>query len=54
MMGMRSLILNLFAKASEGPISTEDLRKMSAYADSTKEQKAQEFLAQRRLQNGTK
>lgn len=50
MMGMRSLMLNLFAKASEGPISSEDLRKMSLYADSIKEQKAREFLAQRRLQ----
>jgi hypothetical protein len=54
MMGMRSLMVNLFAKASEGPISSEDLRKMSLYADSIKEQKAREFLAQRRRQNGTK
>jgi hypothetical protein len=54
MMGMRSLMLNLFAKASEGPISSEDLRKMSLYADSIKEQKAREFLAQRRLQSSTK
>ena len=54
MMGMRSLMVNLFAKASEGPISSEDLRKMSLYADSIKEQKAREFLAQRRLQSGTK
>ena len=53
-MGMRSLMVNLFAKASEGPISGEDLRKMSLYADSIKEQKAREFLAQRRGQNGTK
>jgi hypothetical protein len=53
-MGMRSLMLNLFAKASQGPISVEDLRKMSAHADSIKEQKAREFLVQRRLQSGTK
>lgn len=46
MMGMRSLMVNLFAKASEGPISSEDLRKMSLDADSIKEQKAREFLAQ--------
>jgi hypothetical protein len=49
-MGMRSLMLNLFAKASQGPISVEDLRKMSAHADSIKEQKAREFLLQRRPQ----
>ena len=53
-MGMRSLMLNLFARASEGPISIEDLRKMSAHADSIKEQKAREFLAQKRLQSGMK
>ena len=47
-MGMRSLMLNLFAKASQGPLSVEDLRKMSAYADSIKEQRAREFLAQTR------
>jgi len=53
-MGMRSLMLNLFAKASQGPISVEDLRKMSAHADSIKEQRAREFLVHRRLQSGTK
>lgn len=47
-MGMRSLMLNLFAKASQGPLITEDLRKMSAYADSIKDQKAREFLARKR------
>lgn len=47
-MGMRSLMLNLFAKASQGPLTTEDLRKMSAYADSIKDQKAREFLARKR------
>jgi uncharacterized protein (DUF1778 family) len=49
-MGMRSLMLNLFARASQGPISTEDIRKMSAYAESVKEQKAVDFLARRRFQ----
>src|SRR5205814_10136211 len=34
MMGMRDLMLNLFAQASKGPLSTEEIRKMSAYADS--------------------
>ena len=53
-MGMRSLMLNLFARASEGPISVEDLRKMSSHADSIKEQKAQKFLAQKRLQSSAK
>jgi hypothetical protein len=53
-MGMRSLMLNLFARASEGPISVEDLRKMSTHADSIKEQKAREFLTQKRLESGTK
>ena len=45
MMGMRSLMLNLFARASEGPLTTEDLRKMSAYSDSIKEQRAQDYMA---------
>jgi hypothetical protein len=49
LMGMRSLMLNLFARASQGPISTEDIRKMSAYAESVKEQKAADFLARRRF-----
>ena len=53
-MGMRSLMLNLFARASEGPLTTEDLRKMSAYSDSIKEQKAQEFMAQRLRRNSPK
>jgi hypothetical protein len=53
-MGMRSLMLNLFAKASQGALSTEDLRKMSAYSDSIKEQKAQEFMTQRLRRNGIK
>lgn len=53
-MGMRSLMLNLFAKASQGPLSAEDLRKMSAYANSIKEQKARELLGQKRLQSPNK
>jgi len=52
--GMRSLMLNLFARASEGPLTTEDLRKMSAYSDSIKEQRAQEYMAQRRRRNSPK
>jgi len=50
-MGMRSLMLNLFARASEGPLTTEDLRKMSAYSDSIKEQRAQDYMAQRHRRN---
>jgi hypothetical protein len=47
-------MLNLFARASEGPLTTEDLRKMSAYSDSIKEQKAQEFMARRLRRNSIK
>jgi hypothetical protein len=47
-MGIRALMLNLFAKASQGPLTAEDLRKMSAYSDSIKEQKAEELLVHRR------
>ncbi len=46
--GMRALMLNLFAKASEGPLSKEDLRKVSEYAEAIKEQKAEEVLARRK------
>jgi hypothetical protein len=53
-MGMRSLMLNLFARASEGPLTTDDLRKMSVYSDSIKEQRAQEYIAQRRRRNSLK
>jgi hypothetical protein len=53
-MAMRALMLNLFAKASQGPLSTEDIRKMSAYSNSIKEQKAEELLAQRRRQKSLK
>jgi hypothetical protein len=47
-LGVRALMLNLFSKASEGPLSAEDLRKISAYAEAVKEQKAEEVLARRR------
>ena len=53
-MGMRNLMLNLFARASQGPLTTDDLRKMSAYSDSIKEQKAKEFMAQRRRRSNPK
>jgi hypothetical protein len=53
-MGMRSLMLNLFAKASQGPLSTEDLQKMSAYADSIKDEKARQFIARKRSQGPDK
>jgi hypothetical protein len=52
--GMRDLMLNLFAQASKGPLSTEDMRKISAYADSLKEQKTREFLSLKRSQTTTK
>jgi hypothetical protein len=52
--GMRDLMLNLFAQASKGPLSTEDMRKMSAYADSIKEQKAREILSLKRSRTTTK
>jgi hypothetical protein len=54
MMGMRSLMLNLFARASEGPLTAEDLRKMSAYSDSIKDQRAQDYMAERRRRNSPK
>ena len=54
MMGMRSLMLNLFARASEGPLTAEDLRKMSAYSESIKEQRAQDYMAERRRRNSPK
>ncbi|WP_348261048.1 hypothetical protein P8935_14690 [Telmatobacter sp. DSM 110680] len=46
--GIRALMLNLFAKASEGPLSQEDLRKISEYADAVKQRKAEEVLARTR------
>lgn len=52
--GMRDLMFNLFAQASKGPLSTEDMRKISAYADSIKEQKARQILSLKRSQTITK
>ena len=52
--GMRDLMLNLFAQASKGPLSTEDMRKISAYADSVKDQKASQILSLKRSQTTTK
>ena len=52
--GMRDLMLNLFAQASKGPLSTEDMRKISAYADSVKDQKASQILSLKRSQTITK
>lgn len=54
LMAIRALILNLFAAASKGPLTDESLRKMQAYADSIKEQKADEFLTKLRAGNGAK
>jgi hypothetical protein len=51
-MSMRALMLNLFAKASEGPLTAEDMRKMSAYAEVVKEQKAEEVLVRWRRRSG--
>ena len=52
LMAIRSLILNLFAAASKGPLTDESLRKMLVYADSVKQQKADEFLAKLRSKSG--
>jgi hypothetical protein len=46
-MGLRSLIVNLFAVASKGPLSDETLRRISTYADAIKDQKAEELLARK-------
>ena len=51
LMGMRALMLNLFREASKGPISDESLRKMSAYSEAIKKQKADEFLAELRAES---
>jgi uncharacterized protein (DUF1778 family) len=48
LMAIRTLVLNLFASASKGTLTEESVRKMSAYADSIKQQKADDFLASRR------
>jgi len=47
-LGVRALVLNLFAKASEGPLSKEDLRKISEYAEAIKRQKAEQVLRRTR------
>jgi hypothetical protein len=54
LMAIRSLILNLFAAASKGPLTDESLRKMLAYADSVKQQKADEFLVKLRAGGGVR
>lgn len=54
LMAIRTLILNLFAAASKGPLTDESLRKMLAYADSIKQQKADEFLGKLRGKSGSK
>jgi hypothetical protein len=46
--GIRSLMVNLFAQASKGPLTAEDIQKMRAHADLIKDQKAAENLSQRR------
>jgi uncharacterized protein (DUF1778 family) len=51
LMALRSLIVNLFAVASKGPLSDETLRRIAAYADAIKDQKAEELLAQKRRQS---
>ncbi|MFC5865014.1 hypothetical protein ACFPT7_22085 [Acidicapsa dinghuensis] len=48
LMAMRNLLVNLFSSASKGPLTDESIRKMTAYADSIKLQKAEEFLASRK------
>ena len=50
LMALRSLIVNLFAVASKGPLSDETLRRIGTCADATKDQKAEELLARRRRQ----
>jgi len=49
-LALRSLIVNLFAVASKGPLSDETLRRISTYADAIKDQKAEELLARKRSQ----
>jgi uncharacterized protein (DUF1778 family) len=51
LMALRSLIVNLFAVASKGPLSDETLRRVSTYADAIKDQKAEELLARKRSQS---
>jgi len=54
LMAIRALILNLFAAASKGPLTDESIRKMQAYADSVKQQKADEFLVKLRAGGAAK
>jgi hypothetical protein len=54
LMSLRTLIVNLFAAASKGPLTDESLRKMLAYADSIKQQKANAFLSKLSAENGPK
>ena len=49
LMALRSLIVNLFAVASKGPLSDETLRRISTYADAIKDQKAEELLARKHV-----
>jgi hypothetical protein len=49
--GIRSLMVNLFAQASKGPLTAEDIQQMRAHADSIKDQKAAENLSQRRSES---
>jgi hypothetical protein len=51
-MGIRAVILNLFREGSRNPISDESLRKISAYSESVKQQKADECLAKLRGKSG--
>ena len=51
LMGLRALMLNLFREGSKGPISDESLRKMSAYSESIKKQKADEFFEELRAKS---
>jgi hypothetical protein len=54
LMAIRALILNLFAAASKGTLTDESLRKMQTYADSVKQQKADEFLTKLRAGSGVR
>lgn len=48
LIAVRNLLVNFFASASKGLLSEESIRKMVAYADSIKLQKAEELLADRK------
>ena len=50
-LALRSLIVNLFAVASKGPLSDETLRRIAVYADAIKDQKAEDLLARKRSQS---